>query len=112
MYYCESNDITKSIAGTDPEVFSVKTSRSQMELLGAFARFRHANDIGPVVYDFQTPQVPTQEDVEQLLGKALDVRSPLAILGQPRLRAQEQVSERGEANARHLGARWPPPASS
>ena len=41
-----------------------------MELPGAIARFRYPNDIGPVVYDFQTPQVPTQEDVEQLLGKA------------------------------------------
>jgi 5-methyltetrahydropteroyltriglutamate--homocysteine methyltransferase len=47
-----------------------------MELLGAFARFRYPNEVGPGVYDIHSPRVPTQEEVEQLLEKALSVLSP------------------------------------
>ena len=54
----------------DADVISIETSRSQMELLGAFADFRYPNEIGPGVYDIHSPQVPTREGVEHLLGKA------------------------------------------
>jgi 5-methyltetrahydropteroyltriglutamate--homocysteine methyltransferase len=76
MCYCEFNDIIDSIAAMDADVISIETSRSQMELLGAFARFRYPNEVGPGVYDIHSPRVPTQEEVEQLLEKALSVLSP------------------------------------
>jgi 5-methyltetrahydropteroyltriglutamate--homocysteine methyltransferase len=76
MCYCEFNDIIDSIAALDADVISIETSRSQMELLGAFADFRYPNEIGPGVYDIHSPRVPTREDVEHLLGKALAVLSP------------------------------------
>jgi 5-methyltetrahydropteroyltriglutamate--homocysteine methyltransferase len=76
MCYCEFNDIIDSIAAMDADVISIETSRSQMELLGAFARFRYPNEVGPGVYDIHSPRVPTQEGVEQLLEKALSVLSP------------------------------------
>jgi 5-methyltetrahydropteroyltriglutamate--homocysteine methyltransferase len=76
MCYCEFNDVIDSIAALDADVISIETSRSQMELLGAFAEFRYPNEIGPGVYDIHSPQVPTREGVEQLLGKALAVLSP------------------------------------
>jgi 5-methyltetrahydropteroyltriglutamate--homocysteine methyltransferase len=76
MCYCEFNDIIDSIAAMDADVISIENSRSQMELLGAFARFRYPNEVGPGVYDIHSPRVPTQEEVEQLLEKALSVLSP------------------------------------
>ncbi|WP_406697896.1 5-methyltetrahydropteroyltriglutamate--homocysteine S-methyltransferase [Singulisphaera sp. Ch08] len=76
MCYCEFNDIIDSIAALDADVISIETSRSQMELLGAFAEFRYPNEIGPGVYDIHSPQIPTREGVELLLGKALAVLSP------------------------------------
>jgi 5-methyltetrahydropteroyltriglutamate--homocysteine methyltransferase len=76
MCYCEFNDIIDSIAAMDADVISIETSRSQMELLGAFARFRYPNEVGPGVYDIHSPRVPTQEGVKQLLEKALSVLSP------------------------------------
>jgi 5-methyltetrahydropteroyltriglutamate--homocysteine methyltransferase len=76
MCYCEFNDIIDSIAALDADVISIETSRSQMELLGAFADFRYPNEIGPGVYDIHSPRVPTREDVEHLLGKAMAVLSP------------------------------------
>ncbi|APW63390.1 5-methyltetrahydropteroyltriglutamate--homocysteine methyltransferase [Paludisphaera borealis] len=76
MCYCEFNDIIDSIAALDADVISIETSRSQMELLGAFGEFRYPNEIGPGVYDIHSPRIPTREDVEHLLGKALAVLSP------------------------------------
>jgi 5-methyltetrahydropteroyltriglutamate--homocysteine methyltransferase len=76
MCYCEFNDIIDSIAALDADVISIETSRSQMELLGAFGEFRYPNEIGPGVYDIHSPRVPKREDVEHLLGKALAVLAP------------------------------------
>jgi 5-methyltetrahydropteroyltriglutamate--homocysteine methyltransferase len=76
MCYCEFNDIIDSIAAMDADVISIETSRSQMELLDAFARFRYPNEIGPGVYDIHSPRIPSREDVERLLEKALAVLSP------------------------------------
>ena len=76
MCYCEFNDIIDSIAALDADVISIETSRSQMEILGAFADFHYPNEVGPGVYDIHSPRVPTQSEVEQLLDKALLVLSP------------------------------------
>lgn len=73
MCYSEFNDIITSIADMDADVITIETSRSQMELLDAFAAFSYPNEIGPGVYDIHSPRVPDTEEMEQLLQKALDV---------------------------------------
>lgn len=73
MCYSEFNDIIKAIADMDADVISIETSRSQMELLNAFVNFKYPNEIGPGVYDIHSPRVPSQEEMEGLLKKALDV---------------------------------------
>lgn len=73
MCYSEFNDIIAAIAQMDADVISIETSRSQMELLDAFVNFKYPNDIGPGVYDIHSPRVPTQEEMENLLEKALKV---------------------------------------
>ncbi len=70
MCYSEFNDILKSIAAMDADVISIETSRSQMELLDAFAKFRYPNEIGPGVYDIHSPRVPTPGEIKELLKKA------------------------------------------
>lgn len=70
MCYSEFNDIIEHIAAMDADVITIETSRSQMELLEAFAGFRYPNDIGPGVYDIHSPRVPTVEEMEALLEKA------------------------------------------
>jgi methionine synthase II (cobalamin-independent) len=57
------------------ERFWAKKSDGE-ELLRAFGEFRYPNEIGPGVYDIHSPQVPSREGVELLLGKALAVLSP------------------------------------
>lgn len=83
MCYCEFNDIIDSIAALDADVISIETSRSQMELLGAFAHFKYPNEIGPGVYDIHSPRVPTQPEVERLLDKAVAVLSPEQVWVNP-----------------------------
>ncbi|MCY6395658.1 5-methyltetrahydropteroyltriglutamate--homocysteine S-methyltransferase [Actinobacillus pleuropneumoniae] len=73
MCYSEFNDILPAIAGLDADVITIETSRSDMELLTAFADFKYPNDIGPGVYDIHSPRVPTAGEIEHLLRKALKV---------------------------------------
>ncbi|MCE7061292.1 5-methyltetrahydropteroyltriglutamate--homocysteine S-methyltransferase [Dyadobacter sp. CY343] len=73
MCYSEFNDIIDSIAAMDADVITIETSRSQMELLDAFANFNYPNEIGPGVYDIHSPRVPTVDEMVLLLEKALKV---------------------------------------
>ena len=65
MCYSEFNDIMQAIAAMDADVITIETSRSNMELLGAFEDFHYPNDIGPGVYDIHSPNVP---DVSWMVG--------------------------------------------
>jgi len=76
MCYAEFNDIIEAVAALDADVISIETSRSRMELLDAFVRYRYPNGIGPGVYDIHSPRVPRSEEMRELLDKALDVLSP------------------------------------
>lgn len=71
MCYSEFNDIIDHIAAMDADVITIETSRSQMELLDAFASFEYPNDIGPGVYDIHAPRVPSKEEMMGLMEKAL-----------------------------------------
>lgn len=70
MCYSEFNDIIQAIAAMDADVITIETSRSNMELLGAFEDFRYPNDIGPGVYDIHSPNVPNVEWMVGLMQKA------------------------------------------
>ncbi len=70
MCYSEFNNIIKNIADMDADVITIECSRSQMELLNAFADFKYPNEIGPGVYDIHSPRVPSKEEMVELLKKA------------------------------------------
>jgi 5-methyltetrahydropteroyltriglutamate--homocysteine methyltransferase len=73
MCYSEFNDIIEHIAAMDADVITIETSRSQMELLQAFARFDYPNEIGPGVYDIHSPRVPSMQEMVDLLKKAAEL---------------------------------------
>ncbi|MDX1918832.1 MAG: 5-methyltetrahydropteroyltriglutamate--homocysteine S-methyltransferase [Candidatus Caenarcaniphilales bacterium] len=73
MCYSEFNDIIEAIAQMDADVITIETSRSQMELLGAFENFHYPNQIGPGVYDIHSPRVPSTAEMVELLEKAARV---------------------------------------
>lgn len=73
MCYSEFNDIMPAIAAMDADVITIETSRSQMELLEAFANFHYPNEIGPGVYDIHSPRIPSIAEMVQLLEKAAEL---------------------------------------
>lgn len=70
MCYSEFNDIIEHIAAMDADVITIETSRSQMELLDAFAEFKYPNEIGPGVYDIHSPRIPSRQEMMALMQKA------------------------------------------
>ena len=70
MCYSEFGDILPAIAALDADVITIEASRSGMDLLDAFARFRYPNAIGPGIYDIHSPRVPDADEVLGLLTKA------------------------------------------
>ncbi|PZQ46468.1 MAG: 5-methyltetrahydropteroyltriglutamate--homocysteine S-methyltransferase [Micavibrio aeruginosavorus] len=73
MCYADFNDIIDSIGALDADVISIETSRSQMELLGAFGAYQYPNEIGPGVYDIHSPRIPSTQEMVDLLEKAVKV---------------------------------------
>lgn len=73
MCYAEFNDIIQSIADLDADVITIETSRSDMDLLDAFANFDYPNEVGPGVYDIHSPRVPTVEEMVALINKAAEL---------------------------------------
>lgn len=73
MCYAEFNDIIQNITDMDADVITIECSRSQMELLDAFANFNYPNEIGPGVYDIHSPRVPAMDEMVKLLQKAKKV---------------------------------------
>jgi 5-methyltetrahydropteroyltriglutamate--homocysteine methyltransferase len=73
MCYSEFGDILDAVARMDADVVSIETSRSKMELLTDFGRFRYPNDVGPGVYDIHSKRVPTTEEMALLITRALEV---------------------------------------
>ncbi|AWR86665.1 5-methyltetrahydropteroyltriglutamate--homocysteine S-methyltransferase [Meiothermus taiwanensis] len=73
MCYSEFNDILPQIAAMDADVITIEASRSDMELLAGFGKFRYPNEIGPGVYDVHSPRVPSVEEIVRLIQKALAV---------------------------------------
>jgi 5-methyltetrahydropteroyltriglutamate--homocysteine methyltransferase len=83
MCYSEFNDIFDSIKDLDADVISIETSRSQMDLLDAFARAGYPNEIGPGVYDIHSPRVPAEKEMVALLEKAGQMLQPWQIWVNP-----------------------------
>jgi 5-methyltetrahydropteroyltriglutamate--homocysteine methyltransferase len=83
MCYSEFNDIIEAVAAMDADVISIETSRSRMELLDAFVKFRYPNEIGPGVYDIHSPRIPTGGEMIDLLEKARAVLAPEQIWVNP-----------------------------
>lgn len=79
MCYSEFGDILDAIAALDADVISIEASRSDMEILNAFARFGYPNDVGPGVWDIHSPVVPSEEEICSRLRKAI------AVLGKEKL---------------------------
>lgn len=73
LCYSEFGVVIDAIRGLDADVTSIEAARSRMEVVADIATaggFDHG--IGPGVYDIHSPRVPSVEEVESLLRRAVD----------------------------------------
>ena len=83
MCYAEFEDIIDSIAALDADVISIETSRSRMELLTTFEKFKYPNEAGPGVYDIHSPRVPSKDEMKELIQKASKLIDPSRVWVNP-----------------------------
>ncbi len=76
MCYCEFHDIIDSIRALDADVISIETSRSHGELIHSFEEHTYNQGIGLGVYDIHSPRVPSVEEMEAMIDRALQVLDP------------------------------------
>ncbi|MFC7337832.1 5-methyltetrahydropteroyltriglutamate--homocysteine S-methyltransferase [Haloferula chungangensis] len=73
MCYAEFEDVAEAIAALDVDVISLEASRSKMEALDSVRTGGLRSEVGPGVWDIHSPRVPSQEEIENLLERALQV---------------------------------------
>ncbi|NGM81679.1 5-methyltetrahydropteroyltriglutamate--homocysteine S-methyltransferase [Paenibacillus sp. 7124] len=76
MCYCEFGDMIDSISDMDADVISIETSRSHGELIASFEQMDYDKGIGLGVYDIHSPRVPSVEEMETGIERALRVLHP------------------------------------
>ncbi|TYB61387.1 5-methyltetrahydropteroyltriglutamate--homocysteine S-methyltransferase [Nonomuraea sp. PA05] len=69
LCYSDADQILAAIDGLDADVTTIESARSGARILGAVSAF--GRGLGPGVYDIHSPRVPSADEVESLLGRAL-----------------------------------------
>ncbi|GAE94399.1 5-methyltetrahydropteroyltriglutamate-homocysteine methyltransferase [Gracilibacillus boraciitolerans JCM 21714] len=72
MCYSEFGEIYEAIDGLDADVISIETSRSHGEMVETFEINDYKKDIGLGVYDIHSPRVPSIEELEANINRALE----------------------------------------
>ncbi|MCX7759690.1 MAG: 5-methyltetrahydropteroyltriglutamate--homocysteine S-methyltransferase [Hydrogenothermaceae bacterium] len=73
MCYSEFDEIIEYIYKMDADVISIEASRSKGDILEAFERFNYDHGIGLGVYDIHSPRIPSIEEMEEIVLRALKV---------------------------------------
>ncbi len=71
MCYSEFGDIADGVYAMDADVLLIEASRSRGAIIDAFRDYPNA--LGPGVYDIHSPRIPTYEEIEEVLSRALSV---------------------------------------
>jgi 5-methyltetrahydropteroyltriglutamate--homocysteine methyltransferase len=72
LCYSEFGVVIDAIRALDADVTSIEAARSRMEVVADIAEVGFDHGIGPGVYDIHSPRVPSAEEVESLLRRAVD----------------------------------------
>lgn len=72
LCYSEFGVVIDAIRALDADVTSIEAARSRMEVVADIARFGFDHGVGPGVYDIHSPRVPSVEEIEALLRRAVD----------------------------------------
>ncbi|MFS0913142.1 5-methyltetrahydropteroyltriglutamate--homocysteine S-methyltransferase [Microbacterium sp. 179-I 3D2 NHS] len=72
LCYSEFGVVIDAIRALDADVTSIEAARSRMEVVADIAEAGFDRGIGPGVYDIHSPRVPTVDEVESLLRRAVE----------------------------------------
>jgi len=73
MCYSEFGEIMEYILQMDFDVISIEASRSKGDIIESFERVEFDRQIGLGVWDIHSPYVPTPEEMEEVVKRALKV---------------------------------------
>ncbi|GAA3941446.1 5-methyltetrahydropteroyltriglutamate--homocysteine S-methyltransferase [Actinomadura viridis] len=104
MCYSEFGEIIDAIGALDADVTSVEAARSRMELVADLRAAGYENGIGPGVYDIHSPRVPSAEEMEDNLRRALQAVEPAKLWVNPDCGLKTRAYPETEASLRHLVA--------
>ncbi|MEO3828234.1 5-methyltetrahydropteroyltriglutamate--homocysteine S-methyltransferase [Actinomadura sp. B10D3] len=102
MCYSEFGEIIGTIGELDADVTSVEAARSHMELVGDLRAAGYENGIGPGVYDIHSPRVPSAEEMEENLRRALRAVEPARLWVNPDCGLKTRAYPETEASLRNL----------
>lgn len=71
LCYSEFGEVIDAIDGLDADVTSIEAARSKMEVVNDLERHGFSRGVGPGVYDIHSPRVPSEDEVSELLERAL-----------------------------------------
>ncbi|MCM3686647.1 5-methyltetrahydropteroyltriglutamate--homocysteine S-methyltransferase [Kocuria rosea] len=71
LCYSEFGEVVSAIDGLDADVTSIEAARSRMEVLTDLEAAGFSRGIGPGTWDIHSPRVPSQQEIEGLLERAL-----------------------------------------
>lgn len=72
LCYSEFGVVIDAIRALDADVTSIEAARSRMDVVTDIAEVGFDHGIGPGVYDIHSPRVPTVDEIESLLRRAVD----------------------------------------
>ncbi|MGM7679793.1 5-methyltetrahydropteroyltriglutamate--homocysteine S-methyltransferase [Microbacterium sp. A94] len=72
LCYSEFGVVIDAIRALDADVTSIEAARSRMDVVTDIAEVGFTHGIGPGVYDIHSPRVPTTDEIESLLRRAVD----------------------------------------
>ncbi|WP_067460221.1 5-methyltetrahydropteroyltriglutamate--homocysteine S-methyltransferase [Actinomadura macra] len=102
MCYSEFGEIIGAIGALDADVTSVEAARSRMELVADLRAAGYDNGIGPGVYDIHSPRVPSAEEMEDNLRRALQAVEPARLWVNPDCGLKTRAYPETEASLRNL----------
>ncbi|TDD88859.1 5-methyltetrahydropteroyltriglutamate--homocysteine S-methyltransferase [Actinomadura rubrisoli] len=104
MCYSEFGEVIGAIGDLDADVTSVEAARSHMELVGDLRAAGYAAGIGPGVYDIHSPRVPSVEEMEVSLRRALQAVAPGRLWVNPDCGLKTRAYPETEASLRNMVA--------
>ncbi|GAA4126970.1 5-methyltetrahydropteroyltriglutamate--homocysteine S-methyltransferase [Actinomadura keratinilytica] len=104
MCYSEFGEIIDAIGALDADVTSVEAARSRMELVADLRAAGYRNGIGPGVYDIHSPRIPSVQEMEDNLRRALQAVEPGRLWANPDCGLKTRDYPEVEASLRNLVA--------